>query len=132
MEREQKQKHDDKTLKGLENRLRSLRHVEPSQTLVDRLLAGVPDRGSKATGRFEIKWFVRIWDFGAMTAAAVLVFALMLAINYGLATPSQSLSAGLDEVSLGSIRQNLNNGFIVSSPPYAFEWSIASLNEPQN
>jgi len=89
MTENQEHKSKDITLKSLASKLRCLPDVEVSEKLKDKLLAAIPDRQPKFTQTLQIQWY-RAWDFGVTAAAAVLIFALLFLVNYGLSTPSKT------------------------------------------
>ena len=77
------------TQKSLAARLRRLPEVAVPEDLKDKLLAAIPDRGPKVSQEHPHQR-VRAWDFGVTAAAAVLIFALMFLVNYGLSTPTKT------------------------------------------
>ena len=100
MTRNQEQKSEDMTLESLEARLRRLPEVQVPEALEAKLLAAIPDSGQKVPEEHCAKRHPGLWDFGVTAAAAILILALMLTVNYGLSTPSQTLSAELKDTSL--------------------------------
>ena len=84
---EKKSKHI--TQKSLTEDLKRLPEVEVPETLEARLLAAIPVRQENLKRDRQLRWY-RAWDFGVTAAAAVLIFALMFLVNYGLSTPSQT------------------------------------------
>ena len=128
--REQKRKD-----KSLEAQLRCLSQVEVSETLKARLFAAIPDREQKAALQGQVHYRRRAWSLGV--AAAVLIFALMFLINYGLSVPSQTLFTELNDTSLCCTRwdQNnflydQNNAGIEQSLPFDLKWPVINQNEP--
>jgi len=109
MTENQEQKWEYMRLKSLEAELRCLPEVEVPETLEDKLLAAIPDRGAKVAPEHQAKWHVRAWDFGATATAAVLILALMLMVNYGLSVPPQMLLTELNDTSLCYTRWDQNN-----------------------
>ncbi|MDH4239359.1 MAG: anti-sigma factor [Phycisphaerae bacterium] len=83
------------TLKSLSAQLRSLPEVEVPETLKPRLLAAIPDTQAKPAPANQCRGYPA-WDFGVTAAAAVLIFALMLLVNYGLSTPSKTVIMEFD------------------------------------
>lgn len=77
------------TLKSLAAQLRRLPEVEVPETLKPRLLAAIPDTHAKSAPAHQFQRYPA-WDFGVTAAAAVLIFALMFLVNYGLSTPSKT------------------------------------------
>jgi hypothetical protein len=77
------------TEKLLAARLRRLPEVAVPEALKDKLLAAIPDNGSKVARGHPRQWY-RAWDYGITAAAAVLIFALMFLVNYGLSTPRKT------------------------------------------
>lgn len=77
------------TKKSLATQLRRLPEVRPPEALKDKLLSTIPDMGPKVARGHQRQW-VRAWDYGVTAAAAVLIFALMFLVNYGLSTPSKT------------------------------------------
>ena len=137
MTQDKKQKCKDMTLKSLETQLCSLAKVKVPETLEAKLLAAIPDSGPKITRYYQVKRHQRIQDFGAIAVAAVLIFALMFMINYGLSIPSQMLSAELNDTSLCYTRweQNnflydQNNTCIEKFIPGELKLPVINLNEP--
>jgi len=100
MTRNQEKKWDDMTLESLEARLRRLPEVQVPEALEAKLLAAIPDKQPKASIEDSVRWHPGAWDFGVTAVAVVLILALMLTVNYGLSTPSQALSAQLQDTSL--------------------------------
>ncbi len=84
---EKKSKHI--TQKSLAEDLRRLPEVEVPETLEARLLDAIPVTQANLTPGHQLRCY-RAWDFGVTAAAAVLIFALMFLVNYGLSTPSQT------------------------------------------
>ena len=95
MAQNQEQKSKDMTLESLEAELRRLPEIEVRQALKDKLLAAIPDSRAKAARGHQLQWH-RAWDFGVTAAAAVLIFALMFLVNYGLSIPSHTSIAEFD------------------------------------
>jgi hypothetical protein len=81
-------KRQDVSRHSLEARLRSLPDVDPPKTLKARLLAAIPDTTRRR--HHYPGWYPKAWDFGVTAAAAVLIIALMLMVNYGLSVPSHA------------------------------------------
>jgi hypothetical protein len=77
------------TQKSLAARLRRLPEVTVPEDLKDKLLAAIPDRGPNVS-QGHPRQGIRAWDFGVTAAAAVLIFALMFLVNYGLSTPTKT------------------------------------------
>jgi hypothetical protein len=77
------------TLKSLAAHLRRLPEVEVPDTLKPKLLAAIPDTQAKPATVHQFRGYPA-WDFGVTAAAAVLIFALMSLVNYGLSTPSKT------------------------------------------
>jgi hypothetical protein len=100
MTENQEEKWDDMTLESLEAELRSLPEVDVPETLEGKLLAAIPDRQPAAAAEHRAERHPGLWDFGVTAAAAVLILALMLTVNYGLSEPSQTLSTQLTDMSL--------------------------------
>lgn len=95
------------TLKSLAAHLRRLPELEVPETLEPRLLAAIPDTQAKPEPPHQFRGY-RAWDFGVTAAAAVLIFALMFLVNYGLSTPSKKGLIEFD-TSLWSTTPNQNN-----------------------
>ncbi len=95
MTENKEQKSRNITKKSLAAQLRSLPEVRPPEALKDKLLSAIPDRGPKVA-RGHQRQSVRAWDFGVTAAAAVLIFALMFLVNYGLSTPSKTAMIEFD------------------------------------
>jgi len=100
MNKNRKPTPEDLTLESLEAQLRSLPDVETPETLKTKLVAAIPDRQPKTSVEHRAMHHPRLWDFGLTAAAAILILALMLTANYGLSTPSRTLSAQLYDTSL--------------------------------
>ncbi len=77
------------TQKSLAARLRRLPEVAVPEALKDKLLAAIPDKGTKVSQGHPGQG-IRAWDYGITAAAAVLIFALMFLVNYGLSTPTKT------------------------------------------
>jgi len=107
MTENQEQKSKDMTLKSLEAELQRLPEVEVPEALEAKLLAAIPDSRAKAAPGHQLQWH-RAWDFGVTAAAAVLIFALMFLVNYGLSIPSQTSITEFD-TSLCYTRWDQNN-----------------------
>ena len=107
MAENKEQKSRNITKKSLAAQLRSLPEVRPPEALKDKLLSTIPDRGPKVA-RGHQRQSVRAWDFGVTAAAAVLIFALMFLVNYGLSTPSKTAMIEFD-TSLCYAGWNQNN-----------------------
>ncbi len=89
MNQNQKQKSKRITQKSLAEDLMRLPELEVPETLQAKLLAAIPVRHANLTQTHQLRWY-RAWDFGVTAAAAVLIFALMFLVNYGLSTTSQT------------------------------------------
>ena len=100
MTKNKEKKSDDMTLQSLEAKLHRLPDVDVPETLEAKLLAAIPGRGPETLAELPVKRHPRLWDFGVTAAAAILILALMLTVNYGLSTPSQALSSQLKDTSL--------------------------------
>jgi hypothetical protein len=88
------------TLKSLQVQLRRLSQVEVPATLEARLLSAIPDRSAEVAQQYRTSSPARTWDFGVTAAAAVVIFALMFVVNYGLSIPSQGRLTQLADTSL--------------------------------
>lgn len=77
------------TQKSLAARLRRLPEVAVPEDLKEKLLAAIADREPKVSQGHQRRWY-RAWDFGVTAAAAILIFALMFLVNYGLSTPTKT------------------------------------------
>jgi hypothetical protein len=119
------QKHKSKhiTLKSLAARLRRLPELEVPEALEEKLLTAIPGRQPKPAPGLRLRWY-RAWDFGVTAAAAVLIFALMFLVSYGLSTPSKTSIAEFD-TSLCYTRweqhnflYDQNNTYLEKSVPY--------------
>jgi len=89
MTENKEQKSENITQESLAVRLRRLPEVTVPEDLKEKLLAAIPDRGAKVS-RGHQRQVVRAWDYGVTAAAAVLIFALMFLVNYGLSTPPKT------------------------------------------
>ena len=89
------------TLKELEKRLRHLPNVPAPAELKSKLFTNIPDRQLKIPKK-DMKWYFRICNYGASTAAAVLIFALMLTMNSALSIHAKILPTDLNDISLSS------------------------------
>lgn len=87
MTQKRKKKSKRITLKSLVAHLQRLPEVEVPEKLEASLLAAIPVKQKNLTRELKLRWY-RTWDFGVTAAAAVLIFALMFLVNYGLSTPS--------------------------------------------
>jgi hypothetical protein len=91
MTKGKEQKTSGTTGRWLESRLRRLADVEPPETLKAKLVEAIPDRRVASHLVFpHLRWYRQAWDFGVTAAAAVVIIALMLMVNYGLSVPSQA------------------------------------------
>ncbi|MHC4623774.1 MAG: hypothetical protein ACYS4W_07710 [Planctomycetota bacterium] len=99
----------DLTLKSLEARLCRLPEVDVPERLKARLLEAIPVDKEHVTQQRPIGWFLRVWDFGVTAAAAVLIIASLLLVNYGLSVPSQTLLTEFDDTSLCYPRSDQND-----------------------
>lgn len=88
----------DVTLKSLKRRLRALGELEPPPELKAELVAAIPHGQSKPQPRLGPA--PAAWDFGVTAAAAVLIFALLWVVNYGLAVPARLLHTQVVDTSL--------------------------------
>lgn len=138
MRKNQEQKREDMTLRSLKTRLRHLPEVEVPRTLETRLFAMVPDRGAKVAREEKAKRHPGAWSFGAATAAAVLILALMLMVDYGLSTHGQVLFKEIDDTSLcypgweqGNILYDQNNGLVERTLPRGLKWPMIYPNEAE-
>jgi hypothetical protein len=100
MAKNKEEKWDHKTLQSLEEELCRLPEVDVPETLEARLLAAIPSSRPKKLADHCVKRHPRLWDFGLTAAAAVLILALMLTVNYGLSNPTRLLPARLKDTSL--------------------------------
>lgn len=136
MRKNQEQKREDMTLRSLKTRLRHLPEVEVPGTLETRLFAMVPDRGAKVAREEKAKRHPGAWSFGAATAAAVLILALMLMVDYALSTHGQVVFTEIDDTSLcypgweqGNILYDQNNGLVERTLPRGLKWPMIYPNE---
>ena len=137
MTHNQKPKPEEMTLKSLEERLRRLPQVQPSESLESKLLAAIGEGRAEFTEDHDLRWWPGAWNFGAAATAAILILALMLVVNYGLATPSQMLLTELNDTSLcytGWDQNNLlydqNSVFTEKTSPSDSQWPMINQNEP--
>jgi hypothetical protein len=100
MKSNQEQERDDLTSKSLQAQLRHLPEVGVPKTLEAKLLAAIPTEGAETFAEYRAKPRPGPRDFWVTAAAAILILALMLTANYGLSTPSQTLSTRLRDASL--------------------------------
>jgi hypothetical protein len=107
MTRKREKKSKRITLKSLAAQLRRLPEVEIPETLKPGLLAAIPDTQAKPAPAHQFRRYPA-WDFGVTAAAAVLIFALMFLVNYGLSTPSRTSIIEFD-TSLCCTTPKLNN-----------------------
>jgi len=107
MAQNQEQKSKDITLKSLGAELRHLPEVDVPEALEARLLAAIPHSQAKPAPEYHIQWH-RAWDFGVTAAAAVLIFALLFLVNYGLSISPQTSITEFD-TSLCYTRWDQNN-----------------------
>ncbi len=123
MARNQEKKSKHITQNSLAEDLRRLPEIEVPETLEARLLDAIPVRGENLTRAYQLRWY-RTWDFGVTAAAAVLIFALMFLVNYGLSIPSQTSITEFDtSLCYTSWDQNnflydQNNTYLEKSVPY--------------
>lgn len=123
MTRFQKKKSKKFTQKSLAGCLRRLPEIEVPEKLENRLLAAIPVRRENLTRNRQLRWY-RTWDFGVTAAAAVLIFALMFLVNYGLSTSSQTSIREFDtSLCYTGLYQNgflydQNNTYIEKNVPY--------------
>jgi hypothetical protein len=137
MRKNQEQKREDMTLRSLKRRLRHLPEVEVPGTLESRLFAMVPDRGAKVAREEKAKRHPEARSFGVAAAAAVLILALMLALDYGFSTHGQVLFAEIyDDTSLcyptweqANIPYDQNNGCVERTLPRGLKWPMICPNE---
>ena len=87
------------SLKKLEKRLHCLPKIPVPADLKSKLFTEIPDRQLHISKK-DMKWYFRIWNYGASTAAAVLIFALMLSMNSALSIPAKMLPTELNDISL--------------------------------
>ena len=100
MKESDKHKAENITLRQLKKKLRCLCDLEVPDGLKSRLLGAIPYSKTKPALEYKFKWFLQIRDFGASAAAALLIFVLILVLNYGLSVPSQTLAAEVNDISL--------------------------------
>jgi hypothetical protein len=121
---------EDMTLRSLEAELRRLPELEAPPALKAGLLAGIPAGHRQA----QAKWRYGRWDFGVTAAAAVLIFASLFLVNYGLSMPPQTLLTGFNDTSLcGTLwDQGLydQNSCLEKSSLYELKWPVPGQNEP--
>jgi hypothetical protein len=77
------------TQKSLAALLRRLPEVAVPEALKDKLLTAIPDRQQEVARGHPRQW-ARARDYGVTAVAAVLIFALMFLMNYGLSTPTKT------------------------------------------
>ena len=87
-------------LESLGEQLRQLPEVDVPETLAAKLLAAIPTERANAVVEYRAEHHPGRWDFWATAVAAILILALMLSVNYGLSTPSQTLPTKLKDISL--------------------------------
>lgn len=132
----QEHKRKGVTLKSLAAELRCLREVEVPQILKAKLLAAIPGGEAKIIRGYEVKEHWRVRNFGAAVAAVMLIFALMLVVNYSLSVPSQTFTE-LEDTSLcykiwnqSSFLFDQNNTYVDKSLLYNIKWPVVNQNEP--
>lgn len=96
-----KKNWQDLTLKELENRLRCMPEIPIPAELESKLFTEIPDRQIHITPK-DRKWYFQIWNYGASTAAAVLIFALILSMNSALTIHAKMMPTELNDTSLSS------------------------------
>lgn len=138
MKQNREQNYKDVTLKSLKAQLRRLPEVEVPETLKAGLFDAIPEKAAKVAQEHQAGWRPQAWDFGVTAAAAVLIFALMFMVNYGLSVPSQLLLTEFNDTSLPYARcdqNNLlydqNNTYIEKSLPGESKWPMINQNEPR-
>lgn len=123
MTENKEQKSKNITKKFLAARLRCFPEVRPPEALKDKLFSTIPYKQPKLAPARQ-RQSVRAWDFGVTAAAAVLIFALMFLVNYGLSTPSKTAMiefdtslcyAGWDQ---NNFMYDQNNTSLEKSVPY--------------
>jgi len=99
MTQNHEKKSKDMTLKSIKAELRRFSELKAPETLKARLLAAIPDKQAKVAQEYQVQYY-RAWDFGVTAVAAVLIFALMFMLNYGLSVPTQILLTDINDTSL--------------------------------
>jgi hypothetical protein len=124
----------DMTLRSLKAELRRLPEFEAPQGLKARLLAGIAAGGRDFSSEPQSRWCWGGWDFGVTAAAAVLIFASLFMVNYGLSMPRQMLPTRFNDTSLcGTLwDQGLydQNSCLEKSLLYELKWPVPGQNEP--
>ncbi|MHC4434914.1 MAG: hypothetical protein ACYTBS_24000 [Planctomycetota bacterium] len=96
MKENHKQTRQDITLKSLEARLRSLPEPAIPETLEARLHATIPERPTETIRGHLFRQWLKAYGIWA-TAAAVMILALVLAVNHGPPSPSHRFVADLND-----------------------------------
>jgi hypothetical protein len=95
-----KQSKQDIMLRSLKRRLRDLAGLQPPPRLKAKLVAAIAPGRPTTRPTLAGRPVLRIWDFGVTAAPAVLVFALLLVVNYGLSVPVRILPTQVADTSL--------------------------------
>ncbi|MHC4619235.1 MAG: hypothetical protein ACYTEQ_15935 [Planctomycetota bacterium] len=116
--------------KSLEEKLRRLPDVDVPQRLKARLLAAIPVGKDTPSREVQFRWFPRAWDFGVTAAAAVMIIASLLLVNYGLSVPSQTLLTEFDDTSLCYPRWDQNDFLFGQNSTYVQKILHGESNKP--
>jgi len=119
MAEERNHQQKDVSLESLQAQLRNLPEPDVPEGLKSALFAGIPEAAVPAGHRSLVGRHPGAWDFGVTAAAAVVILALLLMVNYGLSVPAGKSLVKFDEPLLSYTRwdhntllSDQNNAFI--------------------
>jgi hypothetical protein len=100
MANKRKQSKQDIVLRSLKRRLHGLAGLQPPPRLKAKLVAAIAPARPTTRPTLAGRPVLRVWDFGVTAVAAVVVFALLLVVDYGLSLPVRILPSQVADTSL--------------------------------
>ena len=112
-------------MKSLKSRLCNLPQPDVPQRLKSALFAAIPKHTGPTASKPSPGPHRRAWDFGVTAAAAVIVLALLILVNYGLSVPPGASIAECDDAltwytkwDRNTLLSDQNSAFIEKAAPY--------------
>jgi len=114
------------SLNSLERLLRKFPQFKPPERLKTKLVAGIPELKEE----FQVGQPAKILHLAAAATAAVLIFALILMVAYGLSVPSKTFSAVSNDTSLCYTNWQQDTNYVVNTLQSNLNCMVKTPNEP--
>jgi hypothetical protein len=129
-----KNKPENWTLRSIEKKLQSFPKIEPPESLETKLMTSLQTYSPQIRNS-SLALHIRFMRFAASTAAALLILAFMLIINYGLSTGPNTSFAQFDtsltcpKFDSNCLLWDMKNNAAGMIPPLNTMWNIPALND---